>query len=201
MSNHEKIINTSAAQERQPRAEEFEKRGIWDYFSIVVATCGVGYAPIAPGTFGSAVGVIFYLAVVWAESVLGLRLSADGWRLEQISSTFFAVNLVLLFFVCLIGIWASTRGTKLFQSKDPSKVVVDEVMGQLVVFLFVPVGLTWSFILAGFLLFRLFDIWKPYPVNLLESLPRGLGICADDLLAGVYAGICLAVIYAVSLNL
>jgi phosphatidylglycerophosphatase A len=85
----------------------------------------------------------------------------------------------------------------LFGDKDPSKAVVDEVIGQIVVFFFVPFGISWPFILAGFILFRIFDIWKPYPINDLQSLPGGLGVCADDFLAGIYAGACLAIIYAV----
>ena len=84
---------------------------------------------------------------------------------------------------------------------DPSQAVIDEVIGQLVTFLFVPFGLGWPLILAGFLLFRLFDIWKPYPIDSLQILPGGIGICADDILAGVYAGICLLVIYAISLSI
>ena len=74
-------------------------------------------------------------------------------------------------------------------------------MGQLIVFFFVPFGITWPFILAGFLLFRLFDIWKPYPIKAFENLPGGLGICADDIVAGVYAGICLAVGHAIYLSI
>ena len=72
-------------------------------------------------------------------------------------------------------------------------------MGQLIVFLFIPFGLHWGYILGGFLVFRLFDIWKPYPIDDLQGLPAGIGICADDILAGVYAGICIAIAYAVQL--
>jgi len=82
---------------------------------------------------------------------------------------------------------------------DPHEAVVDEVMGQIVALLFIPFTTSWKLILAGFVLFRLFDIWKPYPIDELQSLPKGIGVCADDLLAGVYAGICLAIIYTVSL--
>jgi len=103
--------------------------------------------------------------------------------------------------LCLLGIWASGRAIELLGNSDPSQAVIDEVMGQIVVFLFVPFGVSWPFILVGFLLFRLFDIWKPYPIDDLQVLPGGLGICADDLVAGVYAGICLAVGYAVILSL
>ena len=80
---------------------------------------------------------------------------------------------------------------------DPSEAVVDEVMGQIITLLFVPLGVGLPFVLAGFLLFRLFDIWKPYPIDSLQYLPVGVGICADDIVAGVYAGLCLALGYAV----
>jgi len=86
-------------------------------------------------------------------------------------------------------------------NEDPSEAVVDEVMGQLVTFCFIPLGLHWELILGGFLLFRAFDIWKPFPVRALEGLPGGLGVCADDIVAGVYAGICLAIGWAVYLAL
>ena len=85
----------------------------------------------------------------------------------------------------------------MFGDKDPSRAVVDEVIGQLVTFFFVPFGISWPFVLAGFILFRIFDIWKPYPIDELQNLPGGLGICADDFLAGIYAGACLAIIYAI----
>ncbi|MCA1625430.1 MAG: phosphatidylglycerophosphatase A [Acidobacteria bacterium] len=96
------------------------------------------------------------------------------------------------------GIWASSRAVELFQNKDPQQAVVDEVIGQLITFLFVPFTVSWKFVAAGFLLFRLFDIWKPYPIDSLQNLPAGIGVCADDILAGVYAGTCLAVLYAVA---
>jgi phosphatidylglycerophosphatase A len=108
---------------------------------------------------------------------------------------------VCLSVMIIIGIWASGRSTELFGNTDPSQAVVDEVIGQLIVFLFVPFGIGWPLILAGFLLFRLFDIWKPYPIDSLQVLPGGIGVCADDILAGVYAGVCLAVIYAVSISI
>ena len=80
---------------------------------------------------------------------------------------------------------------------DPPEAVVDEVMGQIITLLFVPLGVAWPFVLAGFLLFRLFDIWKPYPIDSLQHLPGGVGVCADDIVAGVYSGMCLAFGYAV----
>ena len=147
------------------------------------------------------VGIVIYLAVAWAEGAVGINLLEKGWRLEQISAWFHAVNLIVFLLFCLLGIWAANRATKLFRHKDPSQAVVDEVMGQLIVFLFIPFGLHWGFILAGFLLFRLFDIWKPYPIDSLQGLPAGIGVCADDILAGIYGGVCLTLIYAVYLSL
>ena len=118
----------------------------------------------------------------------------------QISSIFWLLNSVLLLVFTLTGIWASTRTVAILGNSDPSEAVVDELIGQFITFLFVPFGVSWHYILAGFLLFRLFDIWKPYPIDDLQVLPGGLGICADDILAGVYAGICLALIYAITLS-
>ncbi|PYV12225.1 MAG: hypothetical protein DMG07_17560 [Acidobacteria bacterium] len=76
--------------------------------------------------------------------------------------------------------------------KDPSVVVADEVAGQLLAFLFVPIGLV--NLVLGTLLFRLFDIWKPFPIRRLERLPGGVGIMADDLLAGIYANLVLQLV-------
>lgn len=165
-----------------------------DYFSIALATFGVGFIPFAPGTWGSAVGVVIFLLVRKIELDYLAIHSSTG----QAGAWLYAANSIFLLAFCWAGIWASTRAAQIFQKKDPSYVVVDEVMGQLITFLFVPFAVSWQMILAGFLLFRLFDIWKPYPVRTLEVLPEGLGICADDIVAGVYAGICLAIIYAVS---
>jgi len=188
--------------------------GFLDYLSLAITTVGVGYLPLAPGTWGSIVGVLIYLGItklvvstiayfsmfaapVWpflAEyPTTGLPMQVTGW--------IYAVIAVLVVVLCLLGIWASGRAIELLGNSDPSQAVIDEVMGQIVVFLFVPFGVSWPFILVGFLLFRLFDIWKPYPIDDLQVLPGGLGICADDLVAGVYAGICLAVGYAVILSL
>ena len=182
--------------------QEIERRkpkNVLDYFALAVTTFGVGYLPVMPGTYGSMVGVMIYLAISWGEASIGIFLSQQGWRLEQIAAWFHAVLLIIFLLFCLLGIWASGRSTELLGNTDPQQAVVDEVIGQLIVFLFVPFGLSWPFILAGFLLFRLFDIWKPYPIDSLQNLPAGIGVCADDMVAGVYSGICLAIIYAVSL--
>lgn len=176
--------------------EKRKAKGIVDYFALALTTFGVGYIPGAPGTYGSAVAVAIYLGI--DRYVSHLRSSGLGFLSGPTEPQVYAVLAVGLAAFCLIGIWASGRTVAIFGREDPSQAVVDEVIGQLVTFCFIPFGLGWPFILAGFLLFRLFDIWKPYPIDDLQNLHGGLGICADDIVAGVYAGICLAVGYAVT---
>ncbi|REJ78184.1 MAG: phosphatidylglycerophosphatase A [Acidobacteria bacterium] len=180
--------------------EEKKKLTLADRLAVVISTCGVGYLPIAPGTWGSLVGVAIYLVVFLLEYNFGIFLLHRGWLGPQLESWMYTVNLVLLLFLTLVGIAAATRASKIFNEKDPSRTVIDEVMGQLIVFLFIPLTTTWWLIAAGFLLFRLFDIWKPYPVHVLQDLPGGLGVCADDIVAGIYAGIALSVIYSLSFS-
>jgi phosphatidylglycerophosphatase A len=110
-------------------------------------------------------------------------------------SLFIAVELLVITAVTLVGIWAASHAEKLFARKDPGKVVVDEVAGQLIALL--PVlprsDPGWLTILAAFVAFRLFDIIKPYPARRLESLESGLGIMADDIVAGAYAAVVASV--------
>jgi phosphatidylglycerophosphatase A len=181
--------------------ESRKPESLLDYISLAVTTFGVGYLPLAPGTFGSVVGVVIYLAVASADAGAKLALTDHGWTFAQVDAWAHALLLIWFLLFCLLGIWASGRATEMFGNTDPSQAVVDEVIGQLIVFLFVPFGLDLYYVLAGFLLFRLFDIWKPYPIDYLQNLPVGIGVCADDILAGVYGGVCLAVIYAVSLTI
>ncbi|MGA9997981.1 MAG: phosphatidylglycerophosphatase A [Pyrinomonadaceae bacterium] len=194
------VITTGAFISSVPR-----KRTLVDYVALAVATCGVGFMPLAPGTWGSLIGVLLYLllraASVRLFFVYGL-MGERSFNNAGVESLFVVALLCLILVVTLAGIWAATRAENLFGRKDPGAVVVDEVAGQLIAFLFVPfaVGLSWWVILAGFLLFRLFDIWKPYPIRRLEVLESGLGIMADDVLAGIYAAVVLAFILgAVSL--
>ncbi|MEP6946632.1 MAG: phosphatidylglycerophosphatase A [Acidobacteriota bacterium] len=202
--------------------ERRKASGIVDYLALALTTFGVGYGPIAPGTWGSMVGVAIYVGVAkfvaflaeyfWtsraqpsSSPIIPIDFSTNVpdfltrlLPLRSAALVYAGIALSLSVF-CLIGIWASNRSIPLLGSEDPSEAVVDEVMGQLITFLFIPFILPWPFILAGFLLFRLFDIWKPFPIRDLEVLPGGLGICADDLVAGVYAGVCLSIGYAVYL--
>lgn len=201
MPSYDEIIHVSAAAEAQKLAKEkLKAKTPLDYFALALTTCGVGYIPLAPGTYGSLVGVGIYLLAVYIEQGVYSRYGLDGVTNAHLTAWIHVVNMVLFLLFCLLGIWASGRATHLFQNKDPQKVVVDEVIGQLITFLFIPFVVSWHFVLAGFLLFRLFDIWKPYPIDSLQNLPAGIGVCADDILAGVYAGTCLMLIYAITIS-
>jgi phosphatidylglycerophosphatase A len=180
------------------------RRSASDYLALAVATCGVGYLPLAPGTWGSMVGVGLYLVLRLASlRFIGAFSSGQSVNRPLWESLYTTVSLAVIICVTAAGVWAATRAERLLGRKDPGAVVVDEVAGQLITFLFIPLspGLKWWLVLVGFLLFRAFDIWKPYPVRRLEALESGLGIMADDVLAGIYAAVCLSLltsIYSIS---
>ena len=141
--------------------------------ALALATCfGCGYFRWGPGTIGSLAGII--IAAL-------LRAYTGAGRL-----TFFMLVLLLL----APAIWASTQSARLRQEKDPSLVVVDELLGQWVTLLGAT-AFVWKSFCAGFVLFRVFDIWKPWPVRSFEKLPEGVGIVADDLAAGIYGALIL----------
>lgn len=170
------------------------RRKASDYLALALATCGVGLIPLAPGTWGSAVGVGVYLALTEATEVITRGVASPAVASRMILST---LLLVVIFAVFLGGTWAATRAEKLLGKKDPGAVVVDEVGGQLIAFLFVAPGAGRWMIFAAFLAFRVFDIWKPYPIRRLEGLEKGLGVMADDLLAGWYAAALMSVLTAI----
>lgn len=180
------------------QVEKRKPQGALDYLSLAVTTFGVGYFPLMPGTYGSLVAVGFYSLL--ASTFSAFRYSANPSSPELIVATIHSIILVAFLLFILLGIWAAGRSVELLGNTDAPEAVVDEVIGQLVVFLFIPFTSSWLLIGAGFALFRLFDIWKPYPIDYLQTLPGGIGVCADDLLAGVYAGVCLSIIYAISLS-
>jgi phosphatidylglycerophosphatase A len=130
---------------------------------------GVGYAPVVPGTFGSALGVLLYVGLAWS----------GGW-IAVLSG---------LGVVTALGFWSAGAAERHFGRRDPRQVVVDEIAGQILAMLLVP--MTPATLAAGFIVFRVFDILKPYPVRSMESLPGGSGIMADDLVAGLYANLVL----------
>jgi phosphatidylglycerophosphatase A len=154
-----------------------------DYLALALATFGVGYLPLMPGTYGSLVGVGIFL---------GLAQLARGNGL-------IALVLVSIVVVTFAGIWAASRTEALSGRKDPGKVVVDEVAGQLISLFPLVLFAHWSIIavIISFILFRFFDIVKPYPARRLEALKGGLGIMCDDLIAGVYAAAITAIVAAV----
>jgi phosphatidylglycerophosphatase A len=179
---------------------EIERRspsGVLDYLSLGITTFGVGYIPGAPGTYGSLLAVAFYAGL---SALFGsFRYTPSVAPPEFTVAAIHAVILIAFVLFTLFGIWAAGRAVHLLGDGDPKQAVVDEVIGQLTVFLFIPFTRSWALIAAGFVLFRLFDIWKPYPIDHLQSLPGGVGVCADDILAGMYAGVVLSVIYAATL--
>jgi phosphatidylglycerophosphatase A len=137
--------------------------------TLVATVFGVGRLHPGPGTWGSAVTV-----VIWA---------AIAYELPLALHTPVAIGLAVL--VTLTGIPAATRVAHASGGKDPQFVVIDEVAGQLIALIAVP--LAWKTFLAGFILFRVFDIVKPPPVRQLERLPDGTGIVLDDVAAGIFA--------------
>lgn len=154
-----------------------------DYLALVISTCGVGYLPLMPGTYGSLVAVGIFL---------GLTQVAKG-------NALIAVVLVLIVAVTLVGIWAGSRTEALSGRKDPGKVVVDEVAGQLISLFPLTLFAQWTSVavIISFILFRFFDIVKPYPARRFEALKGGLGIMCDDLVAGVYGAVITSIILVV----
>lgn len=157
-----------------------------DRLALMIATAGgVGYMPLVPATWASLVTAVLYFF---------LSEISQTWRpVDETSAK--ATIAVLIVALLSIGIWASSRVVGMTRNKDPKIVVVDEVVGQLITFLFIPFGAGWVYMLAGFFAFRLFDIWKPFPARQLERLSAGLGVMADDVMAGVYAGGAMALLF------
>lgn len=134
------------------------------FIDLLATGLYLGKIPFAPGTFGSLLALPFgyaaFLLPVYAK-----------W--------------LLLALVFGVGVYVSDRFATLSGVADPSCVVIDEVAGLLLFYIIFPFD--WRYIISGFILFRIFDIWKPFPVSTAEMLPGGLGIMADDIVAGLYA--------------
>jgi phosphatidylglycerophosphatase A len=176
-------------------------RSFSDYIALAIATCGVGYLPLAPGTWGSLVGIGVYVLVRGAAMQLFFGVGAGrNFNLLHVYYGVIAFELVAILVIARAGIWASTRTERLAGKKDPGKVVIDEVVGQFIALIPVPfvLGTAWWAAILAFILFRFFDIVKPYPARRLESLESGLGIMADDIVAGVYAAIVVALAVVIS---
>ncbi len=192
-----KAVKESSDELSQRSARPLRARSAGDYLALALATWGVGFIPGAPGTYGSAVGVGVYLLVQSAGARVSTFAAERGWNAAALASFRVTFMLLVIAGITLAGVWAATRVEKLLGRKDPGVVVADEVAGQLIAYLFVPINAGWWAIIAGFVLFRLFDIWKPYPIRRLEALDAGLGIMADDVFAGVYAAIVMSLLVSI----
>jgi phosphatidylglycerophosphatase A len=134
-----------------------------------------GYSPVAPGTAGSVVGIIigYFLAPMWQQEPMVFALLFVGAYVPG----------------CLIA----GRAEQIFGEHDSSKIVLDEVYGMIATMFLNPLG--WAWLLGGFILFRIFDIIKPFPASLIDrKMPGGPGVMLDDLFAGIYANIVLRMV-------
>lgn len=147
--------------------------------AVWIATCfGAGYFPRAPGTAGSAVGLALVVAI-------GRLPFVHLWLVVWVA--------VVALGIGAVGVWAATTAEKHFGRVDPGEVVIDEVVGQMVTLLLQP-DAAWQWFVGGFILFRLFDVVKPYPARRLEHAPGGWGIMLDDVAAGMYGLASLALV-------
>ncbi len=147
---------------------------------LIATFFGIGKIPFAPGTWASLAAVPCFWPLLDKPLVHGAVLVA----------------------VYFLGVYCSGQYEKQIHEKDPSSAVIDEVLGMGVAMFSIPVMVgvpRWPFVVMAVVLFRLFDIWKPYPIGKLEKLPAGWGIMSDDLLAGIYANVWIQIgIYIVN---
>jgi phosphatidylglycerophosphatase A len=152
--------------------ESFRKAGLLDKLALILSSCfGFGLIPVAQGTFGTLAGIPLAMALAHAGPMAAAYL---------------------LFFFVLLSIWTSGRSARALEKDDPAEVVIDETAGLLLTLFLLPA--TGFNLCLGFILFRLFDILKPFPIRRLEKVEGGAGIVLDDLLAGVYGNVCLRLV-------
>jgi phosphatidylglycerophosphatase A len=145
--------------------------------AVFLATCGyVGYAPLAPGTFGSAAGLAVFALVRSSGSTI--------------------VELAVIVGLFVVGVWSGTEAEDHFGGVDPGPIVLDEVVGMLITLALLPVNLTGA--IVGFLVFRVLDVVKPWPSGRFERLPGGLGVMADDGMAALYGNGAMRILMAVA---
>ena len=148
-----------------------------DRLGVLCATCAyLGYVPIAPGTFGSALGLVLF------------------WAIRSTGSA--GIEAAALAVVFAVGVWSGTVAERHFRGVDPGPVVIDEVFGMLVTLAFLPVSMTGA--IVGFFVFRLLDIVKPWPAGRFETLHGGLGIMADDGMAAIYGNLLMRTLVAIA---
>ena len=146
-------------------------------YKTIATGFGSGYAPIAPGTAGAALGCL----LLWG--FIHFFGEAAYWP--------FQIGFLLVIIITTIIGAIATREVEKEWGEDPSRVVIDEIIGVWITLLFIP--LTWQHIIIGFILFRIFDIWKPLGIRRLEAIGNGWGVMLDDVLAGIYANIMLQI--------
>jgi phosphatidylglycerophosphatase A len=137
---------------------------------------GVGYSPVAPGTAGSAAGLVVYAALRVAGAPPGVEALVIG-------------------IIIVAGIWSGTMAERHFGTTDPGPGVIDEVAGMLVTLFALPTG--WVMAIGGFFLFRALDVFKPYPAQRFERLHGGLGMMADDVMVAIYGNLLLRAALAI----
>lgn len=145
---------------------------------LIATGLGVGYFPYGPGTMGALLAILIWMLLATTASYFWLT----------------AITTILIVVFTLIGAWSSTVVEK-YWGEDPSRVVIDEIVGQWIVLLAIPSIFSWWHVLAAFILFRFFDITKPLGIRKMENLKGGWGIMADDILSGCYGAIVLIVIH------
>lgn len=181
------MIRDKYNESRAKRGKKLVITGSSDGLAVVLATgFGAGLVPFGPGTWGSVVGLLI------AYGIIDLL---EG-NVILLQNSLLVAGIV----TAAAGIWSGSRAEKIFHQKDPSQVVIDEVCGQIITFIFIApylstLGERWRWwMIAGFALFRLCDIFKPYPINRLQDLEGGFGVMMDDVLAGIYAAAILSLL-------
>src|SRR5277367_4782098 len=168
---------------------------------FLATACGLGYFPRAPGTWGSIAGTVLWIVLNWLVNrrnlaAINFERTFSFWNWNSPPN---GVDILIVIVVAVVGVFASGRVSKRLEIKDPQFVVIDEISGQQLTYLFGFVVGNWKYLLLGFILFRLFDIWKPFPARQAESLPGGWEIMADDWVAGIYAALGLWIARAAGL--
>ncbi|HSB04516.1 MAG TPA: phosphatidylglycerophosphatase A [Thermodesulfobacteriota bacterium] len=144
------------------------------FFILIATGLGAGFSPIVPGTMGTLVAIPFYYFV------------------SSIPPPVYELTLLAFFF---FSSWISNQAERYWGKKDDRRIVIDEIMGFLVTMLWIPRSPL--FMVVGFILFRFFDILKPFPIRRLERVRSGYGVVLDDVLAGIYSNIALHLVMAV----
>jgi phosphatidylglycerophosphatase A len=161
---------------KNPKIEGLNRKVLTNPVHFLAFGFGSGLAPFAPGTFGTLAAIPLYLLM---------------------TSLSLPLYLVIVAVVSIVGIWICGKSSEMLGVHDHSGIVWDEFAGYFVTMIAAPAG--WIWIVIGFILFRLFDIWKPWPISVLDKqVHGGFGIMVDDILAGIFALIGLQLIYYLS---